>query len=374
MRILQSITYYMPYVSGITVYAKRLGEALIKKGADVKVITSQYNDGLKLKEKQKKIEVLRVPVLFSVNKGPVMPGWPVKVWKELKQVDAVLVHLPQFEGFITSILAKFRGRLLIAVYHCEVTLPKGFFNSLVERALDFSQLTTCTLADRIVVYTDDYAKHSRIASRFLDKTAQIYPPIRVESGKLKVKNYRKEKPRRGIKIGFAGRIAAEKGLEILIAAIEQLDVQDGDVKLIIAGPEPVGEDAYVKKIKNLVKKINRDVVFLGNLEQKELVKFYKNIDVLVLPSINSTEAFGLVQVEAMLCGTPVIAVDLPGVRVPIQKTGMGEIVKPKDSKTLAKAILKILQNRKKYIKSRSEIKKIFNLEETINKYQQIIQG
>jgi hypothetical protein len=65
--------------------------------------------------------------------------------------------------------------------------------------------------------------------------------------------------------------------------------------------------------------------------------FFAACDVVVVPSLNSTETFGLVQVEAMLCGTPSIASDLPGVRRPPRMTGMGEVVPIGDSSALAEA-------------------------------------
>jgi glycosyltransferase involved in cell wall biosynthesis len=72
--------------------------------------------------------------------------------------------------------------------------------------------------------------------------------------------------------------------------------------------------------------------------------FFHLSEVTVLPSINSTESFGLVQVESLLCNTPVVASDLPGIRVPVQTTGSGLIVPPENASELAKAIIKILDS------------------------------
>jgi len=118
----------------------------------------------------------------------------------------------------------------------------------------------------------------------------------------------------------------------------------------------------------LVEKYKDYVVFLGEVKSEDMGSFYSLIDVLVLPSINSTEAFGMVQVEAMMVGVPVVASDLPGVRVPIQKTGMGKIVPIKDSHKLAEAVVEVLVNKKKYVKDKEFITEKFSIENTINFY------
>jgi glycosyltransferase involved in cell wall biosynthesis len=104
----------------------------------------------------------------------------------------------------------------------------------------------------------------------------------------------------------------------------------------------VGEGAYKERIMPMIHQLGDRWKFLGVVTENEKAAFYKICDVVVLPSINSTESFGMVQVEGMICGAPVVATDLPGVRQPVQSTGMGKIVPIKDSQALAEGIIQVL--------------------------------
>ena len=124
----------------------------------------------------------------------------------------------------------------------------------------------------------------------------------------------------------------------------------------------------------MLKKYKVNYLFFGNLTSKQLAAFYKSIDVLVLPSINQTEAFGMVQAEAMVAGTPVVASNLPGVRMPIKMTGMGKIVEPKDVNGIANAIEEVLKNKNSYSNLRltKNAKNIFDLKKIYKFYENLV--
>ena len=82
--------------------------------------------------------------------------------------------------------------------------------------------------------------------------------------------------------------------------------------------------------------------------------------------------FGLVQVESMLLGTPVVSSDLPGVRIPIQTTGMGLIAPPGDIQAFADAVIEVVENRSAYCRDRSCISQRFSLERTLSEYEKLL--
>jgi len=111
------------------------------------------------------------------------------------------------------------------------------------------------------------------------------------------------------------------------------------------------------------------IALLGMLGDDELAAFYDAIDVLVLPSTNSTESFGMTQAEAMITGTPVVASDIPGVREAIRITGMGLLAAPRDAQSLARAIVAVLRDPAAYVKPAAEIRSLFDPERTVDAYE-----
>lgn len=180
----------------------------------------------------------------------------------------------------------------------------------------------------------------------------------------------------GLVIGFAGRIAKQKGIPYLLKAIPQIQKKIPNFKIVLAGPykEVIGE-SYFSDINYLIKKYKKYLIFLGGIEQENMSSFYNLCDVLVLPSDDRLESFGLVQVEAMLQGCPVVASNLPGVRVPIELTGMGKVFEVGNTKGLAQAIIDVLNNKKDYLLEKEKVEKIFNFQNTIKRYENIfLQG
>lgn len=375
MKILISVSYYVPHISGLTNSVKNLAELLGKNGYEVTILTTQHIKGLSLKEKINNVTVKRIPYLFNIHKGFFMPQFIFSTYNTLKDSDQVIISLPQMEGFLLAVLAKIMRKRIHCIYVCDVTFGKGFLSKVIGQALSVSNALSLRLADNVITLTDDFRKTMPILDSLASEIHVIDPVIIEPVINQKVKEAIAERlPQKTYYVGFIGRIAAEKGIEYLLETIPALRRDLGDnFVLVLAGPlQTVGEGAYAKRIDAEISQNKEHVVQLGELQDSELGAFYANLDVLVLPSINSTEAFGMVQVEAMLCGTPVVASDLPGVRTPIVRTGMGEISKVKDSVDLAEKIIKVLKNKKLYIKKREIVREHFSASKILSQYRRLL--
>jgi glycosyltransferase involved in cell wall biosynthesis len=167
-------------------------------------------------------------------------------------------------------------------------------------------------------------------------------------------------------------LATEKGVEVLIEAMPRLLETFPRAKVLFAGQylDVMGEEAYYQRLMPMIQRLGDEHwEFLGMLDQDQMPAFYAACDVLVVPSLNSTESFGLVQVEAMLCGTPSIASNLPGVRQPPRMTGMGQVTPIGDVAALAEALIQIIERPEDYARPRHLIEDTFSLERTVSGYE-----
>jgi glycosyltransferase involved in cell wall biosynthesis len=378
MRVLVALTYYRPHVSGLTIYVERLARALAARGHPVTVLTSRYDRALPLRESLHGVEVVRVPVLMRVSKGVIMPtiGWHAT--RLVPAHDVLSLHLPQLDATGLALRGRLLGRPVVVTYHSDLILPPSPINWLANRVSDLGNHLAARLARRIVAYTDDFARHSPFLSRYLDRVTVIAPPVEMPEPAPEVVDAFRATHRLnggGPVIGLAVRLAAEKGVEYLLEALPLILQRYPEARVVHAGPrEAIGEAAYVRRLTALLEPHRERYTFVGTLTPDEMAVFFRSCDVHVLPSINSTETFGLVQVEAALCGTPSVASALPGVRMPTRMTGMGLTVPPRDARALAEAVLEVLGRRDQYVRPRAPIAERFSPAVTAARYEALFES
>lgn len=372
MRILHALTYYRPHISGLTIYVERLARGLVRAGHEVTVLTSQFDRALPLEEIVEGVRVIRVPVIARLSKGVIMPTVGQAASRLMADHDLVHLHLPQFDGAGLALRAKLAGRPVTLTYHCDIELPRGVLNAVAQPVIHLANHIAARWTDTLVAYTDDYARHSPFLSRYLAKLKVIPPPVEIgEPTAADLAAFRQKfNLSGGPVIGMAARLATEKGVEVLVNALEIARRTRPDARVLFAGPyqNVLGEAEYARRLQPHFDALGPAWTFTGSLRGPELAAFFASLDVHVLPSLNSTESFGLVQVEAMLCGTPCVCSDLPGVRVSVQETGMGEVAPIGDAAALAAAIERVIANRTRYVRPRSEISARYSTERSVVAY------
>ncbi len=380
MRILSVLTYYRPHTSGLTIYAERLARALAKRGHQVTVMTTQYDKSLPREEMMDRVKVIRVPVAVRISKGVLAPSFGLVATKLVLQNDVVQLHLPQFDAPGVAMRARLLRKPVVLTYHCDLLLPKGIFNRLVNGVVQWQNNMAAILSDHIVTYTQDYADNSAYLSRYRHKLTPVLPPVILppaDPGEVeKFAETYKTRQRHPV-IGMVTRFAAEKGIEVLLDALPAVLEKHPQAQVLFAGQyqHVMGEQAYAARLMPRIRKFEElgCWTFLGNLSQQQLASFYRNMDVLVVPSLNSTEAFGLVQVEAMMNNVPCVASALPGVRRPVQMHHMGKVVPIGNSSLLAEALLEIFSEKGKYHCDPLELSKQYSPDGVAAEYEHLFE-
>ncbi len=380
MRILTVLTYYRPHTSGLTIYAERLAKALAGRDHQVTIFTTQYQEDLPLREEGDGVQIVRVPVALRVSKGVIAPSFGRTATQLVREHDVVQLHLPQFDAPGVALRARRMGRPAVLTYHCDLSLPPGPFNFIVNQVVHAMNRMAANLSDRIITYTQDYADHSDYLSRYPHKLEIIPPPVVLPvppNGAVESFASRFDTHTRRPVIGMAARLATEKGVEILLNALPRILEAYPDAQVLFAGQyeDVLGEQEYHDWLMPTIQRYQTGAhwQFLGVLKPEQMASFYPNLDVLVVPSLNSTEAFGLVQIEAMLNGVACVASSLPGVRQPVITTGMGKVVPIGDHEALAGAILDILAQPEQYRADPVEIGQRFTPDAIAARYESLFE-
>ena len=380
MKILIVLTYYRPHISGLTIYAERLANAFVKRGHEVTVLTSQFEKNLARNENLNGVNIVRVPVWLRISKGVIMPLFGLMATKLALENDVIQLHLPQFDAAGVGLRGRLFKKPTIITYHCDLIMPSGTLAWLANKAVLLMNNLAAKFAHKIVTYTKDYAENSKYLRRHLDKLEIILPPVVLpEIENSSIKSFSDENNPENMRpvIGMAVRFATEKGVEVLLNALPGVLKEYPNTQVQFAGPYKniIGEEEYFSRLKPLIDNYEEsgNWKFVGVLSPEEMSAFYPNLDLLVLPSLNSTEAFGLVQIEAMMNGIPCIASNLPGVRQPVKMHSMGEIIQIGNADELSEAILKILKNPEKYKNDPEEIRSKYVPDAVAQKYEELFE-
>jgi glycosyltransferase involved in cell wall biosynthesis len=373
LKILISLLYYFPHRTGLTIHVQRVAEELVRRGHEVTVLTARHHISLPRDETMHNgVRIVRLwtpPI--PISRGMIMPAFPWAAFGLMLEHDVVSIHTPMLETALVSVIAGLTGRKVIPTHHGDLILPGGFMNRFIVKTMFALYKFMAARAPRIIAYSDDYADHSYYLQPFRDKVEVIYPPINIpDADPARAKALHDEWSHEGGPvIGFSGRFVQEKRPDLLIRALDVINRTYPNARVVFAGEYEIAYENFWEENQHLVQQYRDQLIFLGLIpDAQDLANFYAACDVLALTS--DSECFALVQVEAMLCGTPVVMTNTPGGRVPVTVTQMGKLAPVGDAQGIGEAIVEVLQNPDAYHKPREFIEEVFSFAETVDRYEE----
>lgn len=329
LRVLHVGKHYPPFMGGIETHLRTLAEGLLGT-VEIEVVVA-HSKRVTVIEQIGPILVKRLKKHFSFHGAPVCLGFAEAIRES--DADIVHLHLPNPAAAIALLWSGYKGPLVVT-YHSDVVRQR-FLAWSFEPILR-SLLRRCNL---IIATSEEYVVSSPTLRAFASKCRVIPYGIDVEPfahpSPLKVAAVRS---RFGKRIVLAvGRLIYYKGFGVLIAAMK-----DVDGHLIIIGDGPL-RDSFQQQVAELG--IADRVTFLGEIQNEETTSYYRAANVFALPSVARSEAFGIVQIEAMAAGTPVINTRLDSGVPSVSLDGItGLTVAPRDARALSSALRQLLDD------------------------------
>lgn len=357
IKILHIYKDYYPVLGGMENHIKMLAESQAKRGHDVTVLVTHPTSKTYLEE-MNGVKVIKAGRIATIASTPISLSMPFLLSKE--KPDLTHLHFPYPIGELSQLFFG-KARKVLLTYHSDIVRQKGLlhlYKPFLKKVL--------SKVDRIIVTSENYMKSSPHLVSFAHKCTVI--PLGIDLSPFLKKNSKnvaliKEKYGYPI-ILFVGKLRYYKGLQYLIEAMK-----DVPAKLIVIGNGPMEEEW-----RSLASRLdmNEKIHFLGEIEGDMLADYYQAADIFVLPACERSEAFGLVQVEAMASGLPVISTELGTGTSYVNKSGeTGLVVRPKEPNSLRDGILYMLNNpdvrRAMGLRGKERATKEFSLETMVDR-------
>ncbi len=330
LKVLHVGKFYPPHMGGIETHLQALcGE--LTKSVRLRVVVA--NDcGAQSEELLDGVSVARVPARLTLASTPLCPAMIRQI--RHSDADVIHIHLPNPMAVMAYLASGHRGRLIIT-YHSDTVrqiVLGALFEPFLHQALRRSSA--------IIATSPNYRRTSLVLARYLDRCHVIPYGIELEqfehADPAVVAKIRQQYGDR--LVISVGRLVYYKGFEYLIRAMAEVAG-----RLLIVGDGPLRG-----RLEALARKLNvaDRVIFAGEMQNTDVIPYYHVSDVFALASVARSEAFGIVQIEAMAAGIPVINTALDsGVPFVSLHDESGLTVPPEDSHAMATAINRLLDDR-----------------------------
>ena len=367
MRILQVNKLYPPVVGGIEQVVRQLAEGFSERGHESRVLVAT-DQGRGTTETSDGVQVRRVSSLGQVLSTPLSPTFPAHVASAARKAEVVHYHLPNPLAVVSHCLLR-PSTPTVLTYHSDIVRQSRvlkLYRPLLERTL--------ADVDRIITTSPRLRDSSPFLQPHTDKTTIV--PIGIDVADADSSGTDVDVPGRTDRpvVLTVGRVNYYKGVEYFVRAASEIDVE---ATFIVVGEGPRRQS--LERLANSLG-VEDTVTFSGWVDDETLAACYQEADLFVLPSVERSEAFGIVQLEAMARGVPVVNTALStGVPWVSRDGETGLTVPPGDVEALADVVTELLSNekrraqlsthaRKRVIKQFSESKMI---EDTFDVYQTV---
>jgi rhamnosyl/mannosyltransferase len=336
MNILHLYKDYALVKGGIENHVKLLAEKQAARGHAVSVLVASLNHRSRI-EMINGVRVIFASRLFTISSTPITLALFTLLRRE--QPDIAHLQFPYPWGEIANLFFG-RARKTVISYQSDIVRQKYLrvvYAPLMQRVL--------ARADAIIATSPHYVASSPVLTRWKDKCVVVSLGIdperfeRVADPQIPLpKNISSSRLRPSAQLLFVGHLRYYKGLEYLLQAMQKLP----GARLVI-----VGTGAMEDTLRALARELRVDdrIVFAGAAADAELPGYYAACDVFVLPSSERSEAFGVVQLEAMAAGKPVVCTELGTGTSFVNIDGeTGFVVPARDADALASAIARLLDD------------------------------
>lgn len=326
IKIVQLNKYYAPHRGGIETVVQNIAECLCGK-TEMCVCVCNENNHSEFENKEN-FFLHRSNTQMKIGPMPISFSYLKDVRKVTQDADLVLLHTPFPWGDLALRLSGYKGKVLIW-WHSDIVRQKKLFRL-------YKPLMKWTLrrADRIIVATQGLIDGSCALAPYKEKCVII--PYGVDNDFYQLGKHLPYKPSKGqTTFLFVGRMVYYKGCDILVRAFSAMKNKNCRLEFIGLYTD------MTEKCRALAEEIGVSdrISFLGDLPREDLKQHLADCDVFVLPSILRSEAFALVQLEAMAFGKPVINTNLPSGVPHVSRNGeTGITVEPGNVQELAHAM------------------------------------
>lgn len=347
MKLLIVTPYFYPKIGGLENYAYNIALGLKKQYKwDIVIVTSNHKEKKDIIESIKGMKIYRLAPILKISNTPINPFWYRKIKKIINKEhpDIINAHTPV--PFISDIVARIKQDIpFILTYHNDLVKSNILFKIITKLYYRFLGNKTLSIASVIITTSPLYLKKSPYLNIYRKKTVIITPGVHLSlftNNHLKnnlIKKYNKTK--NILFVGNLDKTHNHKGLKFLIEAMSIIKQKVPQVTLFI-----VGKGDNKRHFETLVNKLNlqKEILFFDNVTNYKLPTYYSIADVVVLPSINDSEGFGMILIEGMACKKPTVGTRIGGIPYVIDANKTGLLIKPRNTSAISKAIIKIISD------------------------------